>query len=167
MSNVYIFKLWLSVFLCPPQPCGIPSWHQCAPAVCLPGGRWHPVVGPAQRRVQPQAEKPLQYRHLSGLLPRWADFIQVPPPHAFLQPPAPLAFWPNYETSWHTLSFKIQERLSTHFYTQSNIWRLKPFFFLDSSGRDKVCTVWDLVKRRPKRVIPVYEVSSIAVQPII
>lgn len=34
------------------------------------------------------------------------------------------------------------------------------FFFVDSSGRDKICTVWDLVKKKAKRTVPVFEVSS-------
>ena len=30
--------------------------------------------------------------------------------------------------------------------------------FVCSSGRDKICTVWDLETRKAKRTVPVYEV---------
>lgn len=126
----------------PSQPGPVPPRHQPPAALLLLPGLRHQAVGPAHQRVCVRPAEPLQRRHLSGLQPRRQHHDQVLLlPADTDKPPALIAvcFSRVFESGALTASSSL--------------------FLFRSSGRDKVCTVWDLKSRKAKRTVPVYEVK--------
>lgn len=126
----------------PSQPGPVPPRHQPPAALLLLPGLWHQAVGPPHQRVCVRPAEPLQRRHLSGLQPRRQHHDQV------LLLPADTDKPPALNAVCFSNVFE------SRVLTASSL-----LFLFRSSGRDKVCTVWDLKSRKAKRTVPVYEVK--------
>lgn len=58
---------------------------------------------------------------------------------------------------WDLRTSKCLCVLESHFSAVTSLAFSPKGNILVSSGRDKICTVWDLVKKKPKRTVPVFE----------